>query len=187
MASPLLETKLHVPKVRRGLVPRPRLTERLGVGVETKLTLVSAPAGFGKTTLLAEWLAGAPAHRRSIAWLSLDEADTEPGVLWTYLICALRTVAPGVGATALASLEGPQPSPTDLVLATLLNELDTLPDEIVLVLDDYHLVDSLDVQEGMTFLLEHLPSQIHLVITTRADPALPLGRFTSIDLGRRAG
>ena len=177
MASPLLETKLHVPKVRRGLVARPRLTERLGVGVETKLTLVSAPAGFGKTTLLTEWLAGAPADRQSIAWLSLDESDTEPGVFWTYLIGALRTAAPGVGATALASLEGPQPSPTDLVLATLLNELDTLPREIVLVLDDYHLVDSLDVQEGMTFLLEHLPSQIHLVITTRADPALPLARL----------
>ena len=177
MASPLLETKLHVPKVRRGLVARPRLTERLSVGVETKLTLVSAPAGFGKTTLLAEWLAGAPADRQATAWLSLDEADNEPGVFWTYLICALRTVAPGVGATALASLEGPQPSPTDLVLATLLNELNTLPGEIVLVLDDYHLVDSLDVQEGMTFLLEHLPSHIHLVITTRADPALPLGRL----------
>jgi LuxR family maltose regulon positive regulatory protein len=177
MPSPLLETKLFAPRLRRGVVLRPRLNARLGLAAESKLTLIAAPAGFGKTTLLAEWLAGAPADRQSTAWLSLDEGDNAPGVFWTYLISALRTVAPGVGASALASLEGPQPSPTSLVLATLINELSTLAGDIVLVLDDYHLVDALDVQEGMTFLLEHLPSHVHLVIATRADPALPLARL----------
>jgi LuxR family maltose regulon positive regulatory protein len=177
MARPLLETKLFAPRLRRGVLPRPRLSGRVGVAAESKLTLIAAPAGFGKTTLLAEWLAGAPAGRQSTAWLSLDETDNEPGVFWTYVIRALQTVAPGVGASALASLEGPQPSPIDLVLATLVNELSALPDDIVLVLDDYHLVDAPEVQEGMTFLLEHLPAQVHLVIATRADPALPLARL----------
>jgi LuxR family maltose regulon positive regulatory protein len=177
MTRPLLETKLFAPRLRYGALPRPRLSERLGVAGQSKLTLIAAPAGFGKTTLLAEWLAGAPAGRQSTAWLSLDETDNEPGVFWTYVISALRTVAPGVGATALASLEGPQPSPADLVLATLLNELSALPDHVVLVLDDYHLVDALEIQRGMTFLLEHLPPQVHLVISTRADPALPLARL----------
>ena len=178
MASQLLETKLYVPRPRRGLVARPRLSERLGRGAESKLTLVSAPAGFGKTTLLAEWLAAAPAGRRSAAWLSLDQADSEPGAFWTYLIAALQTVAPGVGASALARPAG-APAGADRARSSpmLLNELGALPDDIVLVLDDYHLVDTVEVQEGMAFLLEHLPPRVHLVITTRADPALPLARL----------
>ena len=98
MAGPLLETKLHVPRRRRGLVPRPRLSERLSRGAESTLTLVSAPAGFGKTTLLAEWLATAAAEERSAAWLSLDQRDNDPALFWTYLIAALQTAAPGVGA-----------------------------------------------------------------------------------------
>ena len=97
MASPLLETKIYVPRPRRGLVPRPRLSERLNRGAESKLTLVSAPAGFGKTTLLAEWLAAAPADERSAAWLSLDHSDNDPASFWTYLITALQTVEPGCG------------------------------------------------------------------------------------------
>ena len=124
MASPLLETKLYVPRPRRGLVPRPRLSERLDRGVESKLTLVSAPAGFGKTTLLAEWLAAAPADGRSAAWLSLDQGDNEPASFWTYLVAALQTVAPGVGASALSLLQAPQPPPIETVLTTLLNELE---------------------------------------------------------------
>jgi LuxR family maltose regulon positive regulatory protein len=96
-AGPLLETKLYVPRLRRGQVGRPRLNQRLGRGAEAKLTLVSAPAGFGKTTLLAEWLAAAPVGERSAAWLSLDEADNQPGSFWTYAVTALQTVAPGVG------------------------------------------------------------------------------------------
>src|ERR671937_2733524 len=105
LPSPLLETKLYVPRRRRGLVPRPRLTERLNHGTESKLTLVSAPAGFGKTTLLAEWLA----DTRAAAWLSLDPSDNQPAVFWTYLIAALQTVVPGLGALPLPLLQSPQP------------------------------------------------------------------------------
>ena len=142
IANPLLETKLYVPRPRRGLVPRPRLSERLNRGAESKLTLVSAPAGFGKTTLLAEWLAAAPADGRSAAWLSLDQGDNQPATFWTYLIAALQTVAPGVGASALALLQSPQPPPIEAVLATLLNELGAVPHDVVLVLDDYHVIDA---------------------------------------------
>jgi LuxR family maltose regulon positive regulatory protein len=176
-AGPLLETKLYVPRLRRGLVARPRLIERMSRGAESKLTLISAPPGFGKTTLLAEWLAAAPAGGRSVAWLSLDQADNEAATFWTYLVAALQAAAPGVGARALSLLQGPRPPPIETILTTLLNELGGVPDDIVLVLDDYHVIDAHDVNDGMAFLLEHLPPQIHLVITTRADPALPLARL----------
>ena len=177
MASLLLETKLYVPKLRRGLVPRPRLSERLSRGTESKLTVISAPPGFGKTTLLAEWLASAPADGRAVAWLSLDQGDSQPASFWTYLISALQTVEPGVGAQALTLLQEPRPAPIEMILTTLLNELNALPNDIILVLDDYHEVDAPEIQGGMAFLLEHQPKAIHLVITTRADPALPLSRL----------
>lgn len=109
MVSPLLETKLYVPKLRRGVVPRPRLSERLNRALESKVTLVSAPAGFGKTTLLAEWRASAPAHESATAWLSLEPSDNHAALFWTHLIAALRVVAPGVGAGALSLLESPGP------------------------------------------------------------------------------
>jgi len=176
MAGPLLETKLHVPRGRRGLVKRPRLIERLSRGADSALTLVSAPAGFGKTTLLAEWLAGAPADGRSAAWLSLDQRDNDPAVFWSYLVAALQTASPGVGAGALSLLQSPQ-TPIEAVLATLLNDLSASSNDVVLVLDDYHVIDGSDVQDGMAFLLEHLPPQMHLVIASRADPALPLPRL----------
>ena len=178
-SGPLLETKLYVPGRRRGLVARPRLAERLNRGAEAKLTLVSAPAGFGKTTLLAECLAAAPAHERSVAWLSLDPSDNDPTVFWVYLIAALQTVAPELnpGAGALALLQSPGPPPIETVLATLLNELSALPQEVVLVLDDYHVIDARDIQTGMSFLLDHLPPRLHLVIASRADPPLPLARL----------
>src|SRR5919202_3621694 len=175
--GPLLETKLYVPRRRGGLVPRPRLSERLHGGAEAKLLLVSAPAGFGKTTLLAEWLAAAPAAERSAAWLSLDQGDNDPATFWTYLIAALQTVEPGVGVSALALLRSPRPPPIEALLATLLNELSAISKEVVLVLDDYHVIDARDIQEGMVFLLEHLLPRVHLVIATRADPALPLARL----------
>ncbi len=176
MAVPLLETKLHVPRRRRGLVARPRLNERLSRGAESALTLVSAPAGFGKTTLLTEWLAAAPADGPSAAWLSLDQRDNDPALFWTYLVAALKTAAHEVGAEALSLLRSPQP-PIEAVLATLLNDLGAISNDVVLVLDDYHVIDARDVQDGMAFLLEHLPPQIHLVIASRADPALPLARL----------
>lgn len=177
MAIPLLETKLYVPRLRRNLVVRPRLHERLSRGAESKLTLISAPAGFGKTTVLAEWLAALPAGGPSAAWLSLDPGDNQPASFWSYVIAALQTVAPGVGAAALSLLQAQQPPPIETVLAPLINELNAIPNDTVLVLDDYHVVDMPDVQGGMTFLLEHLPPHLHVVITTRADPALPLPRL----------
>jgi LuxR family transcriptional regulator, maltose regulon positive regulatory protein len=175
--GPLLETKLYIPKPRRTLVERPRLIERLRRGAESRLTLVSAPAGFGKTTLLAEWLTASATDAWSPAWLSLDPADSQAGTFWTYVITALRRSAPKVGASALSLLAELQPPPIETVLATLLNELSALPNDVVLVLDDYHAIDAPDMQGGMEFLLNNLPPRMHLVIATRADPALPLGRL----------
>ena len=180
MLTPLLQTKLYVPWSRPGLVSRPRLSKRLDLGgAASKLVLLSAPAGFGKTTLLAEWLGAgsAAADGRSVAWLSLDQGDNDPELFWTYLVAALETVAPGVGAGTLSLLQEPQPPPIETVLTTLLNDLGTIASDLVLVLDDYHVIDAPEVQDGMAFLLDHLPAQLHLVIAGRADPALPLARL----------
>jgi LuxR family maltose regulon positive regulatory protein len=174
MASPLVQTKLYFPKLRRSLVARPRLSGRLRREAESRLLLISAPAGFGKTTLLAEWLAATP--ERSVAWLSLEESDRQPASYWTYVITALQTVAPAVGGSALELLQSGQP-PVETVLTAVLNELSAVPDDLYLVLDDYHLVDGPELQAGMTFLLEHLPPQVHLVVSTREDPTLPLARL----------
>jgi len=176
MPSPLLATKLRVPRPRPGIVARPRLWERLDRTTESKLTLISAPAGFGKSTLLGEWLAAAPRDEQLVAWLSVDEADNEPQTFWTYLISALRTVAPGIGDDALSLLESSQPQ-IHVALASLLNELGEASTDVALVLDDYHVIDTPNIHEGMAYLLDHLPEPIHLVIATRADPALPLARL----------
>ena len=176
MPGPLLQTKLHVPRRRQGLVARPRLIDRLSRGAESALTLVSAPAGFGKTSLVADWLAAAGADGRCVAWLSLDQRDNDPVLFWTYLLAALKTAVPGLGRSALSLLESTQP-PMEVFLATLLNDLNAISNDVVVVLDDYHVIDARDVLEGMAFLLEHLPQQIHLVIASRADPALPLARL----------
>ncbi|PYI66404.1 helix-turn-helix transcriptional regulator [Arthrobacter livingstonensis] len=176
MAAPLLETKLIVPRRRRSLVARPRLRERLDRAGETALTLVSAPAGFGKTTVLTEWLASRPEHERPAAWLSLDPRDNDPVVFWTYLITALGRAAPGIGATALPLLQPPAP-PIESLLSLLLNDVASSTDELVLVLDDYHVIHSQSVQEGMDFLVQNLPPQFHVVVAGRADPALPLARL----------
>jgi LuxR family maltose regulon positive regulatory protein len=193
MMQHLLEMKVYVPKARRGLVPRPRLSERLDRGTASKLTLVSAPAGFGKTTLLTEWLAeetAAPAGEgsardgadgagggRLVAWLSLDRADNDPASFWTYVIAALRTAVAGIGESALGLLQASAPPPIETVLTVLLNELGAVAADIVLVLDDYHVIDAREVQDGMAFLLDHLPAGLHVVIASRADPALPLARL----------
>ncbi len=176
MARPVIATKLYVPKPRHALVTRPRLRERLRRGAESRLILVSAPAGFGKTTLLAEWLDETAGDDRCVAWLSLDPADNEPASFWTYVVTALQTAVPGLGSGAL-ELIASTPLPTELVLSTALNELAATPKSVWLVLDDYHVVDSHDVRDGMIFLLEHLPPHVHVVISTRADPDLPLSRW----------
>src|SRR3954471_5430471 len=180
MAGPLLETKFHVPRRGRGLVPRPRLIEGLSRRAESALTLVSAPAGFGKTTLLTEWLAAwlaaAPADGRSAAWLSLDPRDNDPALFLRDLVAALDAAVPGVGSNAVGLLQSSRPA-TETVLTTLLNDLNAVANDVVLVLDDFHVIEAPDVQGGMTFLLEHLPPRIHLVIAARADPSLPLARL----------
>ena len=177
MTIPLLETKLYVPKPRRRPVTRRRLSDRLGDGFEAKLTLLSAPPGFGKTTLLAEWIARSPIARDSTAWLSLDQGDSQPTTFWTYVISALQTVVPGAGALALTLLRESQPPSIEVILASLLNDLGAAAEDVVLVLDDYHLVEGYDIEVGMEFLLEHLPPRVHVVIATRADPGLRLSRL----------
>jgi LuxR family transcriptional regulator, maltose regulon positive regulatory protein len=174
--APILATKLHVPPSRRSVVLRPRLLERLNDGLAAggRLTLISAPAGFGKTTLVGEWVAGCG---RPAAWLSLDEADSDPGRFLTYLVAALQTVAPGVGNGILAVLGSPQPPPLASTLTALLNELTSIQSELILVLDDYHVLDAKAIDDALAFLVEHLPPQVHLVIATREDPTLPLPRL----------
>jgi LuxR family maltose regulon positive regulatory protein len=165
-AMPVLGTKLHVPSVRAAVVDRPRLRER--AARLPPLTLVSASAGFGKTTLAAGWFAGGD----RTGWVSLDRRDSEPTTFWSYVVAALDRVEAGVGAGAEAILR--QAGAIETAVATLINDVDALEGEIVLVLDDYHLVDSPEVHESVAFLLEHLPPQLRLVLLTRADPPLPL-------------
>jgi LuxR family maltose regulon positive regulatory protein len=172
----ILATKLYIPPSRQRVVLRPRLVERLdeGLAAGNRLTLVSAPAGFGKTTLVSEWVAGCG---RPVAWLSLDEGDSDPSRFQTYLVAALQTVAPGIGEGLLALLRSPQPPPPESTLTALLNDIATIPNDVVIVLDDYHVLDARPVDDALAFLVEHLPSQVHLVIATREDPALPLARL----------
>ena len=171
MATPLLQTKLYIPPPRRELVPRPRLIERLNAGLHRKLTLVSAPAGFGKTTLVSEWMAGCT---RPVAWLSIDESDNELTRFLTYFIAALQTIEPDVGKDAVGALQSPQPPPAETILIATMNEIAAIPDRIVLVLDDYHLIEAQSIHDALTFLLRRLPPPMHLVIATREDPLLPL-------------
>src|SRR6266480_2510084 len=178
MSTPILATKLYIPPLRAKVVSRPRLIERLNEGLHRKLILISAPAGFGKTTLISEWLAWC---ERLAAWLSLDAGDSNPIRLLTYLVAALQTIAPHIGEEVPGLLQSPQPPPPEAVLTALLNDLATLPDHSILVLDDYHMIDARAVDQALTFLLEHLPPQMHLVIVTREDPALPLARFRARD------
>jgi len=165
---PLLETKLHAPR-RRGVVARPRLRARLERRELPPLTLVSAAAGFGKTTLVAEWFADGPAT----AWLSLDTRDNDPARFWAYVVAALDSAAPDAVAATRTLLDGPQLA-VETLLATLLNDLHAVAHDVVLVLDDYHVIESAEVHESVAFLLEHLPQHVHLVIASRADPPLPL-------------
>jgi LuxR family maltose regulon positive regulatory protein len=203
--APLLRTKLYIPSPRPELVSRPRLIERLNAGIHGKLTVISAPAGFGKTTLVGEWVAShrrggprserrgagtAPGEREDtrtaplqVAWLSLDEGDNDLTRFLTYLIAALQTVEDDLGRGALSVLQSPQPPPAEAILSTLINEVATIPDQIILVLDDYHLIEAQPINDALTFLLRRLPPPagplggLHLVIATREDPPLPLARL----------
>ena len=185
MSDALLLTKLYVPPPRHNLVFRPRLVERLNEGLSSgrKLTLISAPAGFGKTTLVSEWVAGprdCPPRLvcgNSVAWLSLDEADNDPARFISYLVAALQTILPGIGESLLPALQSPQPLHIETLLTALLNEISKIPEHFVLILEDYHSIDSRPVDHALDFLVEHQPPQMHLVITTREDPQLPLARY----------
>ncbi len=206
MSTPILATKLYIPPPRPNRITRPRLLERLHAGLHKKLTLISAPAGFGKTALVGEWVASC---RAQVAWLSLDERDSDPICFLTYLVAALQTMPQAttptkpnsaqIGKGVMALLQSPQPprdpSGREAVLTALLNEIATISDQLILILDDYHLIDDDGndgvrvqgssalrdgigaIDETLTFLLDHLPPQMHLVITTREDPSLPLARY----------
>jgi LuxR family maltose regulon positive regulatory protein len=176
MPTPILTTKLFVPPPRPNLVPRPHLIERLNEGLARgcKLTLISAPAGFGKTTLISEWVSEG---KRPAVWLSLDEADNDPKRFIAYLVAALQTIQSEIEAGWLAALQSPQPPSIESVLTILLNEVSLIPGNFVLVLDDYHVIDAKTVENALAFLIEHQPPQIHLVIATREDPPLPLARY----------
>jgi LuxR family maltose regulon positive regulatory protein len=199
MDVPILQTKLYIPLADPAeLIARPHLTQRLNEGLTRKLTLISAPAGSGKTTLVSQWLShfrwptpdfglastqvSKIQNRKSkivnrVAWLSLDEGDNDPVRFWTYVIAALDTVQPGIGATTLPLLRSPQPAPPEVALTFLLNDLATLPTKVALVLDDYHLIENTAIHDAVTLLLDRLPPQMHLVLTSRVAPPLPLARW----------
>ncbi len=164
MSEPLLLTKLYVPPPRANIVLRPRLVERLTGGMHSKLTLISAPAGFGKTTLVSEWVSNCD-HK--VAWLSLDEGDNDLTRFLTYFITALQSIKANIGAGVMAVLQSPQPPLIESILTELLNEIATIPDNFITVLDDYHVIDSKPVDDTLAFYWSILPTQMHLVITTR--------------------
>jgi LuxR family maltose regulon positive regulatory protein len=192
----LLVTKLYIPQASPNLVPRPRLIERMNEGMQRKLTLVSAPAGFGKTTLIAEWLkvrlesgdsrlegdeySQSPVSNypsAKVGWISLDEGDNDPARFWAYFMAALETLQTGIDEGTLDLLQSSSRPPIETVLTTLINAVATLPDSFALVLDDYHVIESQSIHDAITFLLDHLPPQMHLVIACRSDPPLPLPRL----------
>jgi LuxR family maltose regulon positive regulatory protein len=188
----LLVTKLYVPPPHPNLVPRPRLVRRLEEGVRPghRLMLISAPAGFGKSTLLSEWVAGrsrptAPGPPRPACtwgagrtgWLSLDEGDNDSVRFLAYFIAALQKIEENLGKGVLSALQSPRPLPMEKLLTALINQISAIPDRFVLVLDDYHLITAQPIHDALAFLLDHLPDNMHLVIATRADPPLPIARL----------
>lgn len=163
------------------MVDRPRLTARLQEGLARKLTLISAPPGFGKSSVLLAWRATPAGSQFPLAWVSLDEADNDPVRFWFYVIAAVAELKPGVGEAALALLQSAQPVPVPAMLQLLINDLTEIESAFALVLDDYHFVEAAPIHEGIAFLLEHMPPQMHLILTTRADPPLPLSRLRARD------
>jgi LuxR family maltose regulon positive regulatory protein len=169
----LLATKLRIPRPRAGWVPRPRLVHRVRVGTQRELVLVCGPAGFGKSSLLADWVRG---EQRPVAWLSLDMGDNDPVRFWRHILAALDGVRPGVVDRVRALVTGGASS-SFVTLTVLVNELAAMPDDVALVVDDYHLIDSAEVHRSLEFLLDHLPTSLHLVLASRSDPPLPLARL----------
>ncbi len=181
-ASSLLTTKFFIPTLRLVVVARPRLLTLLNGGLDKKLLLVSAPAGFGKTTLVAAWIEDlrlnrAAPKRVDVAWLSLDGNDNEPERFFTYMVAALQSVAPAIGTAALLLLQAAPTTPLEQLLTLLINDLSPLDSQLLLVLDDYHVITAQPIHDALIFLLEHLPPTLHLLLTTRMDPPLPLARW----------
>jgi ATP/maltotriose-dependent transcriptional regulator MalT len=170
----LLATKLALPRPQSGFVARGQLFARLDKGLERKLTLIAAPLGFGKTTLVSEWAA---TRTEPLAWVALDAGDNDPTRFWRYVITACRTFDAALGKTSLAALRASQQPSFDAVLTPFVNELAQLPGRYILVLDDYHVITSRGVHETVTFLLDHFPASLHLVVVTRSEPPLPLARL----------
>jgi LuxR family transcriptional regulator, maltose regulon positive regulatory protein len=175
--QPLLKTKLFIPRVPREMVPRLHLIKRLNQGKHTSLTMISAPPGFGKTTILAEW---AVQSDTPVAWLSLDQNDNDPTRFLIYLSAAVRKVADEAGEEALVLLGSSQPYPTQAILASLISSLEILQQPVVLVLDDFHVLTEPSLHEAFSFLLEHLPQQVRFIVATRADPPIPLARIRAL-------
>lgn len=171
----ILETKFYPPRQRVDVIPRSRLTSALRLGMEQKLTIVVAPAGFGKTTLVAGLLGERAAEQFS--WLSLDASENDPTLFWMYVIAALRKVHPGLGAEAIAQLQSPEPLSSETALTSLINEIASIDRDVTLVLDDYHVIDAAPIHAAMTFLIDRLPRRMRIIITSRADPPLALSRL----------
>ena len=177
MPETILATKLYIPSLHSQIIQRPSILDVMndGLSIEKRLILVCAPAGYGKTTLVCEWLQGI--HQS--CWISLEKGDNEPRLFFSYLIAGLQTILPGIGRQSQAILDAPQPAPLQLVLSLLLNDLAQTHSQTVIVLDDYQSIHTNQIHEGITYLLDHLPPEVHFVITTRSDPALPLHRYRS--------
>ncbi|KPJ88831.1 MAG: hypothetical protein AMS17_04040 [Spirochaetes bacterium DG_61] len=174
MATLLLKTKFCIPNVRPKLVSRTRLIERLNASIHCKLTLISAPAGFGKTTLVIDWLSGL---KESSVWLSLDENDNDLARFLSYFIAALQQIDSKLGQITWSILWAPQLPDIEPLITPLINEIADLDTPFVLVLEDYHVITQSAVQEAVSFLLEHMPPQMHIIIISRTDPLLPLSRL----------
>ncbi len=177
MSETLLATKLYIPPLHPQIIQRQSILELMnaGLSIGKRLILLCAPAGYGKTTLVCEWLQKIP----HACWVSLEKGDNEPRLFFSYLIAALQTALPGIGGQAQAILNAPQPPPLQAVLSSLLNDLAQVQSQTVIVLDDYQSIHASQIHEGIAFLLDHLPPEVHFVITTRSDPALPLHRYRS--------
>ncbi|MCA9952094.1 MAG: AAA family ATPase, partial [Anaerolineales bacterium] len=169
----LLQTKLYIPPTRPNIVPRIEMLQKLAAGLHGKLTLASAPAGFGKTTLITAWLSQLD---RPVGWVSLDEDDSDPQQFFRYVAAAIRPF-PDISHSLTSQLQSAQPLPAKAMATALVHDLVSVSTPCLLVLDDYHEIDSADIDLALAFILDHLPPNLHLIITSRADPGFPLSRL----------